>query len=190
MSEPKAHSHDDVTRRDFIYVATSVVGAVGVAAFAWPFIDQMNPSAATRAMATTEIDLAPIAEGQTITVMWRGKPTFVRHRTVAEIAAAEATPVFELNDQVNLPEDAQRIRSFDGRPQKQWLIVLAACTHLGCIPIKNQGDFNGWFCPCHGSQYDTSGRVRVGPAPTNLGVPPYRYLSATRIEIGAEEAKS
>lgn len=184
VSEHKAHSHDDVTRRDFIYVATSVAGAVGVAALAWPFIDQMNPSAAARALATTEVDLAPIEEGQTITIMWRGKPVFVRHRTPAEIADAEGAPIADLKDQEDLPADAQRVQSFEGQPQKQWLIVLASCTHLGCIPVKNLGDYKGWFCPCHGSHYDTAGRIRKGPAPKNLAIPPYQFVSATRVLIG------
>lgn len=167
------------TRRDFLYVATGAMGAVGVAAAAWPFIAQMNPDASTIAAgAPIDVDLGPIAEGQSIRVFWRGKPIFVRHRTKKEIDEAQTVEVSSLPD----PEaDSARVK--DGKAQ--WLVVYANCTHLGCIPLGNQGEYNGWFCPCHGSQFDTSGRIRKGPAPTNLPVPPYSFAGDTKIVIGA-----
>ena len=171
---------DEQTRRDFLFTTTGAVGAVGVAVAAWPFIDQMNPAADTLALASTEVDLEPIAEGQSITVVWRGKPVFIRHRTAAEIKTAQEDDKAELPD----PEsDAARVQ----RPA--WLIMVGVCTHLGCIPLGNKGgepkgEFGGWFCPCHGSHYDTSGRIRKGPAPTNLPVPGYKFLSDTKVKIG------
>jgi ubiquinol-cytochrome c reductase iron-sulfur subunit len=148
----------------------------------WPFIHSMNPSADVLALATVDVPLAPIAEGQAITVMWRGKPVFVRHRTAAEIAAANDTPVGQLPD----PQpDSARVK-----PGKEaWLVVVGVCTHLGCVPLgtratETRGDFGGWFCPCHGSHYDTSGRIRRGPAPTNLPVPAYAFTNDTTIRIG------
>jgi len=168
------------TRRDFLTLTTTAFAAVGVGALAWPFIHQMNPSADVLALASIEVDLSPIAEGQAITVMWRGKPVFVRHRTAAEIQAARETPLSALKD----PEpDERRVQ----RPQ--WLVMIGVCTHLGCVPLgqkptDNKGNYNGWFCPCHGSHYDTSGRIRLGPAPSNLPVPPYTFVSDSRIRIG------
>jgi ubiquinol-cytochrome c reductase iron-sulfur subunit len=168
------------TRRDFLSLTTTAVAGVGVAAFAWPFIHSMNPSASVLALASTEVDLAPIAEGQAITVMWRGKPVFIRHRTGEDIRAARETPLGALPD----PEPDER------RVQKpQWLVMIGVCTHLGCVPLGQRptdakGDFNGWFCPCHGSHYDTSGRIRRGPAPANLEIPPYTFTSDTTIRIG------
>ncbi len=168
------------TRRDFLYLATGAVGALGTAAFAWALIDSMNPAADVLALSSTDVDLAPVAVGQAITVMWRGKPIFVRHRTPAEIQAAEATPADQLRD----PQaDSARVQ----RPQ--WLVLIGICTHLGCVPLgqrptDDRGPFGGWFCPCHGSAYDTSGRIRQGPAPRNLEVPPYTFLSDNRIRIG------
>lgn len=188
MASSLASFDDAVTRRDFIHVATAVAGASGVAALSWPFIDQFNPSAATRAIELTELDLSAIFPGQTITVLWQGKPVFVRHRTQNEIARVEATPLGDLIDTANVPADDDRVKWFEGTRQKQWLIVLAACTHLGCIPKANHGVHGGWFCYCHGSQYDASGRVRVGPAPENLKVPPYRFVSATQVIIGEDAA--
>jgi ubiquinol-cytochrome c reductase iron-sulfur subunit len=173
---------DQVTRRDFLYVATGAVGAVGVAAAAWPFISQMSPSADALALSTIEVDLAPIVEGQIISVMWRGKPVFVRHRTAKEIAEAQATPLEDLKD----PQTDQ------ARVQKaEWLVLVGICTHLGCIPVGTagaRGAYDGWFCPCHGSVYDTSGRIRQGPAPQNLEVPAYRFASDTRIVVGEAPA--
>lgn len=171
---------DEKTRRDFLIVTTSAVGAVGAALAAWPFIDQMNPAADTLALASTEVDLEPIAEGQSITVVWRGKPIFIRHRTAEEIKIAHADDKADLID----PEtDAARVQ------KEQWLILVGVCTHLGCIPLgqkvsDSRGEFGGWFCPCHGSHYDTSGRIRRGPAPKNLVVPGYEFLSDTSIKIG------
>jgi ubiquinol-cytochrome c reductase iron-sulfur subunit len=166
------------TRRDFLYIATGTFGAIGVAFSAWPFIAQMNPDASTIAAgAPIEVDLAPIAEGQVIKVFWRGKPIFISHRTKKEIDEARNVNLGSLID----PEpDEKRVKG----GHDQWLVVVGICTHLGCIPLAHQGDYGGWFCPCHGSQYDTSGRVRRSPAPANLPLPPYEFLSDTRIRIG------
>ena len=166
------------TRRDFLYVATGAAAAVGAAAAMWPLISQMNPDASTIAAAVPiEIDLAPIAEGQIIKVFWRGKPIFVRHRTAKEIEEARAIDPRTLPDPQS---DADRVKS----GHEQWLVVVGICTHLGCIPLGHQGQYDGWFCPCHGAVYDTSGRVRRGPAPANLYLPPYEFLSEARIRIG------
>jgi len=168
-------AHGGATRRDFLYVAAGAFSAVGAAAAAWPFIHQMNPSADVLALSTTEIDLAQIAVGQSITAVWRGKPVFIRHRTADEIKAAQEVVLTDLPD----PEpDTKRVQ------KPEWLIMLGVCTHLGCVPLGQQGEFGGWFCPCHGSHYDTSGRIRKGPAPRNLEVPTYAFLSDTRIKIG------
>lgn len=169
---------DEPTRRDFLYIATGAVGAVGAAAAAWPLVAQMNPDASTIAAgAPVEIDLKPIAEGQIIKVFWRGKPIFISHRTKQEIEAARNVSMSSLPD----PQpDSARVKA--GRDQ--WLVVIGICTHLGCIPLAHQGSYNGWFCPCHGSAYDTSGRIRQGPAPTNLPLPPYEFTSDTTIRIG------
>ena len=165
------------TRRDFLYVATGAVGAVGVVGVAWPLINQMNPDASVLALASAEYDLTPIAEGQSVTVKWRGLPVFIRHRTPKEIQEAQAVPLSELKD----PEtDEQRTKP----GHEQWLVMIANCTHLGCIPVGESGEYDGWFCPCHGSVYDTAGRIRKGPAPLNLVVPPYKFLSDTKIQIG------
>jgi ubiquinol-cytochrome c reductase iron-sulfur subunit len=166
---------DDATRRDFLYIATGALGAVGTAAAIWPFIDQMNPSADVLALSSTEVDISGIAEGSSITVVWRGKPVFVRHRTAEEIEAAESVDMDILPD----PQvDEDRVE------KPEWLVMVGICTHLGCIPLGDQGDYNGWFCPCHGSHYDTSGRIRKGPAPANLAIPPYEFLSDDLIKIG------
>ena len=171
------------TRRDFLYIATGAVAAVGAAATVWPLISQMNPDASTIAAgAPVEVDLAPIAEGQVIKVVWRGKPIFVSHRTKKEIDEARAVNVATLPD----PEpDQKRVKP----GHDQWLVLIGICTHLGCIPLAHQGDFDGFFCPCHGSQYDSSGRIRRGPAPANLPLPPYEFLSDSKIRIG-ETAKA
>lgn len=167
---------DDATRRDFLYVFSGTAAGVGVAITAWPFIDQMNPSAATQALATTEVPLEPIAEGQQITVMWQGKPTWVRRRTAAEIAEVRAIPDSKLKD----PQaDQERVK------KPEWLVVIGICTHLGCIPNRdNVGQPGGYLCACHGSVYDASGRIMRGPAPLNLPVPPYEFVSDTLIRIG------
>lgn len=179
---PPAQTGSDATRRDFILIATSSVAAVGAAAAAWPLIAQMLPAADTLALASTEYDLSSIAEGAQVTILWRGKPVFIRHRTAEEIAKARA------DDTATLPDaapDAERIAQADGQPGKpEWLILQAACTHLGCVPTFAAGDYGGWFCPCHGSHYDTAGRIRRGPAPANLEKAPYVFVSDTVIKIG------
>jgi len=170
----------DGERRDFLVLTTAAVGAAGAAMAAWPFIHSMNPAKDTLALSTTEIDLSPIEEGQSITVVWRGKPVFVRRRTADEIADATGTPLGDLPDPQPDEERAQ---------QPEWLILVGVCTHLGCIPLgqktgESRGDFGGWFCPCHGSHYDTSGRIRKGPAPSNLPVPEYTFLDESTVRIG------
>ena len=172
--------HDGETRRDFLQLATGAFLAVGGAAVAWPFIDQMNPAADTLALASIEVDLSKIEVGQAIKVKWRGKPVFIRHRTQAEIDAAAAV---ELNNLIDPETDAARVK------QPEWLVLVGVCTHLGCIPLgtaqgEAKGDFNGWFCPCHGSHYDTSGRIRKGPAPRNLPVPEYAFINDNVVKIG------
>jgi ubiquinol-cytochrome c reductase iron-sulfur subunit len=167
-------------RRDFIVVATNTMMGVGAAAVAYPLINQMNPAADTLALASIEVDVAGVAEGQSITVKWRGKPVFIRHRTQQEIASAGGVNLNELRDPQS---DADRVQ----RPE--FLVIQGICTHLGCVPLGQKigdvkGDFSGWFCPCHGSHYDTSGRIRKGPAPTNLEVPPYAFISDSVIKIG------
>ena len=166
------------TRRDFLFIATSSAAAVGAGAAIWPFVASLAPDAETIASgAPVELDLAPIVEGQIVKVFWRGKLIFVRHRTEKEIAKARAAPVEALID----PQpDQARIK--DGHDQ--WLVVFGNCTHLGCVPLGHQGQYEGWFCPCHGSLFDTSGRVRRGPAPINLPIPPYTFVSDTKITIG------
>ncbi len=166
---------EEPTRRDFLYIATGAVGAVGAAALAWPFIDQLNPDASVLALASIEVDLSTIDEGGAVTVTWRGKPVFIRHRTEAEIEAAKTVDISELRDPQT---DAERVK----RPE--WLVMLGICTHLGCVPLGEKGEYDGWFCPCHGSHYDTSGRIRKGPAPLNLEVPEYAFIEDNRIKIG------
>lgn len=165
------------TRRDFIFVATGSVAAVGAAATVWPLINQLNPDASTLALASIEFDVGSIPEGQSVTIMWRGLPVFVRHRTPAEIEEARAVPLSDLKDPAT---DEQRVKV----GHEQWLIMIANCTHLGCVPVGDSGDFDGWFCPCHGSHYDSAGRIRKGPAPSNLVLPPYEFLSDTLVQIG------
>ncbi|MGX1100613.1 ubiquinol-cytochrome c reductase iron-sulfur subunit [Amorphus sp. MBR-141] len=177
------------TRRDFMYLATGAFGAVGVAAVAWPFIDQMNPDAAALAMATTEVDVASMEPGQSITVSWRGKPVFIRYRTEQEIEEAKSVPLEDLKDPIarneNLKADAPAIDSNRAAPDKEpWLVMVGICTHLGCVPIGESGEYGGWFCPCHGSAYDTAGRIRKGPAPENLLVPTYAFTADTVIRVG------
>jgi len=176
------HGGPDTTKRDFLKLVTLASAAVGVGAIAWPLIDSMNPAQDVLALSATEVDLTPIAAGSAITVLWRGKPVFVRHRTPEEIKAAETVPMSDLTD-----PQADQARVKQGHDQ--WLIVIGICTHLGCVPLGNRptdprGDWGGWFCPCHGSQYDTSGRVRHGPAPANLAIPPYAFETDTKIKLG------
>ncbi len=191
MTESAANTHAEgigsaaePTRRDFIFIATSATAAVGVAAVAWPLIDQMNPAADTLALASTEIGLDAIELGQESTVLWRGKPVFIRHRTPEEIALAKRDD--SLSASMRDPAlDADRIRQANGDAGKEeWLVLQASCTHLGCVPTFAAGDYGGWFCPCHGSHYDTAGRIRRGPAPLNLLLAPYVFLSDTVIKIG------
>jgi ubiquinol-cytochrome c reductase iron-sulfur subunit len=171
-------SSAEPTRRDFLFIATGAVGAVGAAAVLVPLIAQMNPDASTIAAgAPIDVDLAPIAEGQVIKVFWRGKPIFINHRTAKEIEEARSVNLASLPD----PEPDQK-RVKEGHDQ--WQVLIAICTHLGCIPLAHQGDYDGYFCPCHGSQYDSSGRIRRGPAPLNLALPPYEFVSDTKIRIG------
>jgi ubiquinol-cytochrome c reductase iron-sulfur subunit len=166
------------TRRDFIYIASGAVGAIGAAATLIPLIGQMNPDASTIAAgAPIEVDLSPVAEGQVIKVFWRSKPIFISHRTKKEIDEVRAVPTDSLKDPQT---DQSRVLS----GHDQWLVLIGICTHLGCIPLANQGDYDGWFCPCHGSQYDASGRIRKGPAPLNLAIPPYKFLTDSKIQIG------
>ncbi|WP_350336148.1 ubiquinol-cytochrome c reductase iron-sulfur subunit [Coralliovum pocilloporae] len=179
---------EEPTRRDFLYIATGAVGAVGAAALAWPFIDQMNPDASALALASIEVDVSSLEAGQSLTVKWRGKPVFIRYRTEAEIAEANNVSLSDLPDQdarnANAPgKDASDVNR--ASPTNEALIVMVGiCTHLGCVPLGQAGDFGGWFCPCHGSHYDTSGRIRKGPAPRNLDVPTFSYISETTIKIG------
>lgn len=182
-SGAQGHDEKDGTRRDFIFVAAGSVAAVGAVATAWPFVAQMLPAADTRALSTTEIDLSAIPPGQQIKAIWQGKPVFVRHRTPAEIAAAQRDDYATMRDPAT---DASRVAQADGQPGKpEYLVLQAACTHLGCVPTFAEGSsFGGWFCPCHGSDYDTSGRIRRGPAPLNLVVAPYVYTGETTIRIG------
>lgn len=185
---------DPVTRRDFIHIAATAFVGVGAAAALWPLIDQMNPDATALSLASIEVDLAPIEEGQAITVMWRGKPIFVRNRTAEEIAAAKAVAVEELKDPVARIMGADEAQPATDEAltkpgHEQWLVAIGICTHLGCIPKgqkvgDERGEYGGWFCPCHGSAYDTAGRIRRGPAPRNLEIPPYEFVSDTRIKIG------
>ena len=173
-----ASSAEHPTRRDFLFVATGAAAAVGGVASLWPFVSQMNPDASTIAAgAPIEVDLAPIAEGQIVKVFWRGKPIFISHRTPKEIEEARSVPLSSLPDPQS---DQDRVKS----GHDQWLVVIGICTHLGCIPLAHQGNYDGWFCPCHGSQYDTSGRIRQGPAPANLYLPPYAFMSDSKIRIG------
>jgi ubiquinol-cytochrome c reductase iron-sulfur subunit len=171
-------SSAEPTRRDFLYIATGAVGAIGAAATLVPLIGQMNPDASTIAAGVpVQVDLAPIAEGQVIKVLWRGNPIYVSHRTKKEIDEVRAVDVNTLRDPQT---DQDRVKP----GHDQWLVVVGICTHLGCVPLANQGNYDGWFCPCHGSQYDASGRIRQGPAPANLAIPPYNFLSDSKIQIG------
>jgi ubiquinol-cytochrome c reductase iron-sulfur subunit len=177
------------TRRDFIYIATGAMGAVGAALAVWPLIDQMNPDQAAMALASIEVDIAAIQPGMSVVVKWRGRPVVIRQRTEEEVAEARAVSVENLPDRLarnaNLAADAPATdenRAAAG--QDQWLIMTQVCTHLGCVPLGQQGEYGGWFCPCHGSIYDTAGRIRQGPAPENMTIPPYTFVSDTVVRIG------
>jgi len=162
-------------RRDFIFTASYTLGAVGVGAAVWPLIDQMNPDASVKALASTEVDISSLQPGQSITVLWRGKPVFIKRRTEEEILEARKVELKELPD----PEKDE-----DRAKNPEWLVMLGMCTHLGCVPLADKGEYGGWFCPCHGSHYDTSGRIRKGPAPTNLEIPKYEFVNTNIIKIG------
>ncbi len=185
-----AHDTTEPTRRDFLYVATGAAAAVGAGAVAWPFIDQMRPDASTLALATIEVDVSSIEPGMSVTAKWRGKPVFIRNRTPAEVEAAKEVPLSELKDPVarnaNLASDAPAtdVDRSAGEGKENWIVMIGSCTHLGCVPLGQSGDFGGWFCPCHGSHYDTAGRIRKGPAPENLAVPTFEFISDTVIRIG------
>lgn len=173
---------EEPSRRDFLYVTTGAFAAVGGAAAVWPLIDQMNPDASVKALASIEIDISSIEVGQAVTFKWRGQPVFVRYRTSEEIETSKAVSLDDLKD----PElDSERV--LEGH--EQWLVMVGLCTHLGCVPLgqkpgEEKGEFHGWFCPCHGSHYDTAGRIRKGPAPKNLVLPPFEFLSDTLVKIG------
>ncbi len=186
----------DPNRRDFLVVAGNTFAAIGAASLIWPFIAQMNPDAGALALSSIEVDLSPIKEGQAITAMWRGKPVFIRYRTAEEIEAAKKVALDDLADPIarneNLKDPASapatdQNRTIEGH--EKWLILIGICTHLGCIPEGQKisdarGDFGGYFCPCHGSHYDTAGRIRKGPAPRNLDVPVITFITDTKIKIG------
>ena len=190
MSQAEDHGDDHSgTRRDFLYYATAGAGAIGVGAAVWPLVNQMNPSADVLALASIRVDVADVEPGTQITVLWQGKPVFIRRRTEDEIAEATAVDISELPDPVarnaNVDDsadatDANRALDESG----EWLVQMGGCTHLGCVPLGDAGDFGGWFCPCHGSHYDTAGRIRRGPAPENLPVPPAAFVDETTIELG------
>ncbi len=171
----KEQKKETSERRDFLFTASYALGAVGVGAAVWPLIDQMNPDASVKALATTEVDISTVGLGKTITVLWRGKPVFIRRRTQEEISKAQNVNLSELIDP---QKDEDRVK------KPEWLIMTGVCTHLGCVPLGDKGDFGGWFCPCHGSHYDTSGRIRKGPAPTNLEIPKYEFVDNNTIKIG------
>ncbi|MGD1888630.1 MAG: ubiquinol-cytochrome c reductase iron-sulfur subunit [Cohaesibacteraceae bacterium] len=180
--------HEEPTRRDFLNIATGAMCAAGVGGLAWPFIAQMNPDASALALSTSEVDIGSMQPGDQVSVMWRGKPVFLRYRTEEEIAEAEAVEVDELPDQsARLDVDPAALATNEARSVAEnpaLILMLGVCTHLGCIPLSEAGDFGGWFCPCHGSHYDTAGRIRRGPAPENLPIPVYEFISETTIRIG------
>ncbi len=189
-----SHSTEDPNRRDFIVILAQAFAGVGAAVALWPFVHQMNPDASTQALASIEVDLSPVKAGQAITVSWRGKPVFIRNRTPEEVKAALAVKLSDLKDPIarneGLPDKAPATDLNRTKKDKEnWLVLVGICTHLGCIPkgqsmADAKGDFGGWFCPCHGSHYDTAGRIRLGPAPQNLLVPTYEFVSDTMIKIG------
>jgi ubiquinol-cytochrome c reductase iron-sulfur subunit len=187
-SSAEEHACCGEGRREFLVMTSCAVGAVGAASVAWPMVSSMSPAADILAMASTEVDLSQVKEGESVTVMWRGKPVFIRRRTQKEIEEARAVPMGDLKD----PEtDQNRVKQsvIDGKVDPEWLVMVGVCTHLGCVPLGQKptdphGEFDGWFCPCHGSQYDSSGRIRKGPAPKNLVIPPYQFTDATKLKIG------
>jgi len=189
---------EDPSRREFLYLTAGAMGAVGAACAAYPLIQSMNPAADTLAVSTTDVDLSNVKEGQAVTVMWQGKPVFIRNRTQKEIDEARSVDLKTLKDQdpAHLISDQDRVAqsNFGGKDMANWLIVVGVCTHLGCVPegqkpTDPKGNYDGWFCPCHGSQYDSSGRIRQGPAPYNLEVPKYLFTDATHVTIGKTSDK-
>ena len=194
MSHAEDH-HESATRRDFLYYATAGAGLVVTGAAVWPLVNQMNPSADVRALASIEVDVSGLEPGTQLTVEWQGKPVFIRRRTEAEIAEAREVDVDALPDPLaandNLGDEAEAsdenrtLALADGTPSEEWLVMMGLCTHLGCVPLGDgAGDFNGWFCPCHGSHYDTAGRIRRGPAPRNLPIPVAAFVDDTTIKLG------
>ena len=180
MKELKTNNKDkptsiDEEKRDFLFITTTGLAIAGGGAFAWSLIDTMNPSKDVLALSTTEVDLSPLEEGQSLTVMWRGKPIFIRHRSKEEIDSASKVSIESLKHKAS---DDSRVEN------PKWLVVIGVCTHLGCVPLGDKGEYGGWFCPCHGSHYDTSGRIRKGPAPTNMEVPKYEFVNSNTIKIG------
>lgn len=188
--ETSSESLGEPTRRDFLYLTTGMAGVVGAVAVAWPFIDQMRPDASTLALGAIEVDVSSLTPGMSLTVKWRGKPVFIRNRTDKEVEEAKAVALADLKDPVarnaNIAADAQAtdLDRSAGASKENWIIMVGVCTHLGCIPLGQAGDFGGWFCPCHGSHYDTAGRIRKGPAPENLAVPTFAFVTDTVIKIG------
>ncbi|MEM6488614.1 MAG: ubiquinol-cytochrome c reductase iron-sulfur subunit [Pseudomonadota bacterium] len=177
MADTESHN-DEASRRDFLYVATAATGTVVTGAAIWPLVDQMNPSADVLALASIRVDISGVAEGTQIRELWQGKPVFIRHRTAGEIEEARDVALSDLKDPQT---DEERALDDEGK----YLVMLGVCTHLGCVPLGDgAGDYNGWFCPCHGSHYDTSGRIRKGPAPYNLEIPPLEMVDETTIQIG------
>ncbi|WP_099864501.1 ubiquinol-cytochrome c reductase iron-sulfur subunit [Pararhizobium haloflavum] len=187
--ETTAEPGGEPTRRDFLFLTTGMAAVVGGATVAWPFIDQMRPDASTLALASVEVDVSSLSEGMSLTVQWRGRPVFIRNRTEEEVEAAQAVELAELKDPVarneNIPNaEATDLNRSAGEGMENWIVMIGSCTHLGCVPLGQAGDYNGWFCPCHGSHYDTAGRIRRGPAPENLPVPPFEFISDSMIRIG------
>jgi ubiquinol-cytochrome c reductase iron-sulfur subunit len=189
-SPVSAHDTSEPNRRDFLYVATGMAGVVGAAGAIWPFIDQMQPDASMRALSSIEVDVSSLEPGMSLVAKWRGKPVFIRNRTDKEVEEAKAVKLDELKDpaarnaNVAADKDAADINRTAGEGKENWLVMVGVCTHLGCVPLGQQGEFGGWFCPCHGSHYDTAGRIRKGPAPENLPVPLFSFISDTVIKIG------
>ena len=192
-----SHAEDhEGTRRDFLYYATAGAGAVAAGAAVWPLVNQMNPSADVQALSSIRVDIAGVEEGTQLTVKWRGKPVFIRRRTQEEIDAANEVDPATLPDPLarneNIGADAPATdgnralapEGAEGKAAEEWLVMMGVCTHLGCVPLGEAGDFGGWFCPCHGSHYDTAGRIRRGPAPQNMHIPVASFLNDTTIQLG------
>lgn len=185
-----AHDTPEPTRRDMLVVATGMAAAVGTAAAVWPFIDQMRPDASTLALSSIEVDVSSLDKGMSLVAKWRGKPVFIRNRTDKEVEDAKAVTLADLKDpksrntNIAADTDATDINRSAGEGKENWIVMIGSCTHLGCIPLGQSGEYNGWFCPCHGSVYDTAGRIRKGPAPENLAVPNYKFVSDTVVKIG------